>query len=187
MVVDDSHATGFVGDMGRGTAEYCGVQDKVDIITGMFGKALGVASGGFTSGRKEIIDLLRQRSRAYLFSNMVALAICETTLKALEMIENDTTLTDKVSYIINTYGHLLLGVQFMLMELFKEMYRRMKLFLTQKGNSCIKANEELKKIVKRLKKKTTVDEFIESRVLPISEKEEKVRIKNFQKIYGKRA
>lgn len=90
------------------------------------------------------------------------------------------------SYIINTYGHLQLGFQFMLMELFKEMYRRMELFPTPKGNSYIKANEELKKIVKRLKKKTTEAEFIESRVLPILEKEEKARIKNFQKIYGRK-
>ena len=89
------------------------------------------------------------------------------------------------SYIINTYGHLLLGFQFMYMELFKEMYRRMELFPTPKGNSYIKANEELKKIVKRLKKKTTEDEFIESRVLPILEREEKARIKNFQKIYSR--
>ena len=96
VVVDDSHATGFVGDTGRGTAEYCGVQGRVDIITGTFGKALGGASGGFTSGRKEIIDLLRQRSRPYLFSNTVAPAICGATLKVLEMIENDTSLRDKV-------------------------------------------------------------------------------------------
>lgn len=96
VVVDDSHATGFVGDTGRGTAEYCGVQGRVDIITGTFGKALGGASGGFTSGRKEIIDLLRQRSRPYLFSNTVAPAICATTLKVFEMIENDTSLRDKV-------------------------------------------------------------------------------------------
>lgn len=96
VVVDDSHATGFVGDTGRGTAEYCGVQGRVDIITGTFGKALGGASGGFTSGRKEIIDLLRQRSRPYLFSNTVAPAICATTLKVIEMISNDTSLRDKV-------------------------------------------------------------------------------------------
>ena len=96
VVVDDSHATGFVGDTGRGTAEYCGVQGRVDIITGTFGKALGGASGGFTSGRREIIDLLRQRSRPYLFSNTVAPAICATTLKVLEMIENNTSLRDKV-------------------------------------------------------------------------------------------
>ena len=96
VVVDDSHATGFVGDTGRGTPEYCGVQDRVDVITGTFGKALGGASGGFTSGRKEIIELLRQRSRPYLFSNTVAPAICATTLKVFEMIKNDYTLKDKV-------------------------------------------------------------------------------------------
>ncbi|MBQ5926642.1 MAG: glycine C-acetyltransferase [Clostridia bacterium] len=96
VVVDDSHATGFVGDTGRGTAEYCGVQGRVDIITGTFGKALGGASGGFTSGRKEIIALLRQRSRPYLFSNTVAPAICATTLKVLEMLKKDTSLRDKV-------------------------------------------------------------------------------------------
>ncbi len=96
VVVDDSHATGFVGKTGRGTPEYCGVKDRVDIITGTFGKALGGASGGFTSGRKEIIQLLRQRSRPYLFSNTLAPAICATTIKVLEMIENDFSLRNKV-------------------------------------------------------------------------------------------
>jgi glycine C-acetyltransferase len=96
VVVDDSHATGFVGNTGRGTAEYCGVVGRVDIITGTFGKALGGASGGFTSGRREIIDLLRQRSRPYLFSNTVAPAICASTLKVLQMISADTSLRDKV-------------------------------------------------------------------------------------------
>ena len=96
VVVDDSHATGFVGETGRGTAEYCGVQGRVDIITGTFGKALGGASGGFTSGRREIIDLLRQRSRPYLFSNTVAPAICATTLKVLEMLSDDNSLRNKV-------------------------------------------------------------------------------------------
>jgi len=96
VVVDDSHATGFVGDTGRGTAEYCGVVGRVDIITGTFGKALGGASGGFTSGRREIIDLLRQRSRPYLFSNTVAPAICATTLEVLKMLTDDTSLRDKV-------------------------------------------------------------------------------------------
>lgn len=96
VVVDDSHATGFVGAKGRGTHEYCGVEGRVDIITGTFGKALGGASGGFTSGRREIIDLLRQRSRPYLFSNTVAPAICATTLKVIEMLTRDTSLRDKV-------------------------------------------------------------------------------------------
>lgn len=96
VMVDDSHATGFIGDTGRGTAEYCGVRGRVDIITGTFGKALGGASGGFTSGRREIIDLLRQRSRPYLFSNTVAPAIVAGSLKVLELIENDTSRRDKL-------------------------------------------------------------------------------------------
>ncbi len=96
VVVDDSHATGFVGKNGRGSVEYCGVEGRVDIITGTFGKALGGASGGFTSGRKEIIGLLRQRSRPYLFSNTVAPAICATTLKVIEMISKDNSLCQKV-------------------------------------------------------------------------------------------
>lgn len=96
VVVDDSHATGFVGATGRGTAEYCGVQGRVDIITGTFGKALGGASGGFTSGRREIIDLLRQRSRPYLFSNTLAPMICATTLKVLEIITKDSSRRNKV-------------------------------------------------------------------------------------------
>jgi len=96
VVVDDSHATGFVGATGRGTAEYCGVQGRVDIVTGTFGKALGGASGGFTSGRREIIDLLRQRSRPYLFSNTLAPMICATTLKVLEIITQDSSRRDRV-------------------------------------------------------------------------------------------
>lgn len=96
VVVDDSHATGFVGATGRGTAEYCGVSGRIDIITGTFGKALGGASGGFTSGRREIIDLLRQRSRPYLFSNTLAPMICATTLKVLEIITKDGSRREKV-------------------------------------------------------------------------------------------
>ena len=96
IMVDDSHAAGFMGATGRGTAEYCGVLGRVDIITGTFGKALGGASGGFTSGRKEVIDLLRQRSRPYLFSNTLAPAVAAGSLKVLEMIENDFTLRDKL-------------------------------------------------------------------------------------------
>lgn len=91
---DDCHAVGFMGDKGRGIHEYCGVMDRVDIITGTFGKALGGASGGYTSGRKEIVDMLRQRSRPYLFSNTVAPAICAATIKVLEMLSNSTTLRD---------------------------------------------------------------------------------------------
>lgn len=93
---DDSHATGFMGKNGKGIHEYCGVMDRVDIITTTFGKALGGASGGCTSGRKEIIDLLRQRSRPYLFSNSLAPSICATTLSVLNMLSKSTTLRDKM-------------------------------------------------------------------------------------------
>ncbi len=96
VMVDDSHATGFVGRTGRGSSEHCGVSGRVDIITGTFGKAMGGASGGFTSGRKEIIDLLRQRSRPYLFSNTVAPAICAATIKVIDMISADTSRRDRV-------------------------------------------------------------------------------------------
>ncbi len=93
---DDCHAVGFMGATGRGMHEHCGVMDRVDIITGTFGKALGGASGGYTSGRKEIIELLRQRSRPYLFSNTVAPAICAASLKVLDMLEASTELRDKL-------------------------------------------------------------------------------------------
>ncbi|MEG1710336.1 MAG: glycine C-acetyltransferase [Clostridia bacterium] len=96
VAVDDSHATGFVGENGRGTAEYCAVMGRVDITTSTFGKAMGGASGGFTSGRKEIIDLLRQRSRPYLFSNTLAPSICGATLKVLEIVNRDSSLRKKV-------------------------------------------------------------------------------------------
>ena len=96
VMVDDSHSTGFMGATGRGTAEHCGVMGRVDIITGTFGKALGGASGGFTSGRQEIINLLRQRSRPYLFSNTLAPAVAAGTLKVLELIENDTSRRDRL-------------------------------------------------------------------------------------------
>jgi glycine C-acetyltransferase len=82
VMVDDSHAVGFMGEHGRGTAEYCGVMGRVDIITGTFGKALGGASGGYTAARQPIVDLLRQKSRPYLFSNTVAPAICAATSRA---------------------------------------------------------------------------------------------------------
>jgi len=96
VMVDDSHASGFMGKTGRGTVEFCGVEGRVDIITGTFGKALGGASGGFTAARQEIVDLLRQRSRPYLFSNTLAPAICAATLKTLEMLTESTALRDKV-------------------------------------------------------------------------------------------
>lgn len=87
VVVDDSHAVGFVGAHGRGTPELCGVADRVDVLTGTFGKALGGASGGYVSGRREIVDLLRQRSRPYLFSNSLAPVIAAGTVAALDLIE----------------------------------------------------------------------------------------------------
>lgn len=96
VMVDDSHAAGFMGKTGRGTPEHCDVMGRVDIITGTFGKALGGASGGFTSGRKEIIDLLRQRSRPYLFSNTLAPSVAAGSLKVLEMLESDLTLREKL-------------------------------------------------------------------------------------------
>ena len=96
VMVDDSHATGFMGRNGRGTHEHCGAMGRVDIITGTFGKALGGASGGFTAARKPITDLLRQRSRPYLFSNSVAPAICAATLKTLDLLEASTELRDRV-------------------------------------------------------------------------------------------
>ena len=94
VMVDDSHAVGFVGKHGRGTAEYNGVEGRVDIITGTLGKALGGASGGYTSGRREIIDLLRQRSRPYLFSNTLAPAIVGASLELFDMLEESTELRD---------------------------------------------------------------------------------------------
>ncbi len=87
VIVDDSHAVGFIGEHGRGTPEHCGVADRVDVYTGTFGKALGGASGGYVSSRKEIVDLLRQRSRPYLFSNSLAPVIAAGTVAALDLIE----------------------------------------------------------------------------------------------------
>jgi len=95
-MIDDAHASGFLGKTGRGTHEYRGVMGKIDIITGTLGKALGGASGGFTSGRKRIIELLRQRSRPYLFSNTVAPPIVAASIKALELLTNSTELRDKL-------------------------------------------------------------------------------------------
>ncbi|MCL6388015.1 glycine C-acetyltransferase [Pectobacterium carotovorum subsp. carotovorum] len=88
VMVDDSHAVGFVGEQGRGTHERCGVMDRVDIITGTLGKALGGASGGYTAGKREVIDWLRQRSRPYLFSNSLAPAIVTASLKVLDLLEH---------------------------------------------------------------------------------------------------
>ena len=94
VMVDDSHAVGFVGPRGRGTHEFCGVMDRVDIMTGTLGKALGGASGGYTSGHVEMIDLLRQRSRTYLFSNTIAPPIVAGSIRAIELLEESTELRD---------------------------------------------------------------------------------------------
>lgn len=96
VMVDECHATGFFGETGRGSIEYCNVMGRVDIITSTLGKALGGAMGGFTTGRKEIIELLRQRSRPYLFSNSLAPVIAHTSLKVLDMLEESTALRDKL-------------------------------------------------------------------------------------------
>ncbi|MEZ6151755.1 MAG: glycine C-acetyltransferase [Pirellulaceae bacterium] len=97
VMVDDSHSVGFMGRCGRGTHEHCGVMQRIDIMTGTLGKALGGASGGYTSGRKEIIELLRQRSRPYLFSNSLAPPIVAASLQALELLSQSTELRDKLA------------------------------------------------------------------------------------------
>ncbi len=96
VMIDESHCSGFMGKNGRGTHEHCGVMDKIDIITGTLGKALGGASGGFTSGKKEIIDLLRQRSRPYLFSNTLAPSITGASIAVIDMLSETTDLRDKL-------------------------------------------------------------------------------------------
>lgn len=96
VMVDDSHAVGFMGTTGRGTHEHCSVMDRIDVITGTLGKALGGASGGYTSGKKEMIDLLRQRSRPYLFSNSVAPPIVAASIAAIDLLTNSTELRDKL-------------------------------------------------------------------------------------------
>lgn len=96
VMIDESHCTGFIGKTGRGTHEHFNVMDRVDIITGTLGKALGGASGGFTSGKKEIIDMLRQRSRPYLFSNTLAPAIAGASIAVLDMLSETTSLRDKL-------------------------------------------------------------------------------------------
>ena len=97
VMVDDSHAVGFMGQGGKGTHEYCAVMDRVDIITGTLGKALGGASGGYTSARKEIVELLRQRSRPYLFSNTVAPSIVQASLKVLDILKESHELRDQLA------------------------------------------------------------------------------------------
>ena len=96
VFVDDSHAVGFVGEHGRGTPEYCGVEGRVDITTGTFGKALGGASGGYVAARQEVVDLLRQRARPYLFSNTLAPAIVSGTLQAIDLLESSGELRERL-------------------------------------------------------------------------------------------
>ena len=103
VMVDDSHATGFIGKTGRGSAEFAGVMDKVDIWTSTLGKALGGASGGFTTGKQEIIDLLRQRSRPYLFSNTLAPSIVAAGIKAFEILSSSTVLRDRLENNTNFF------------------------------------------------------------------------------------
>ena len=103
VMVDDSHSSGFLGKTGRGVHEYRGVMGRIDIITGTLGKALGGASGGFTSGRKEIIEMLRQRSRPYLFSNSLAPSIVGASIAVLDMLSETTTLRDKLEYNTNYF------------------------------------------------------------------------------------
>ena len=103
VMVDECHATGFIGKTGRGTVELKNVMDRVDIVTGTLGKALGGAMGGYTTGKKEIIDILRQRSRPYLFSNSLAPAIVGATLKVFDLISSDTSLRDKLEWNTNYF------------------------------------------------------------------------------------
>lgn len=110
VMVDDSHAVGFVGERGRGTHEHCGVMGRVDVITGTLGKALGGASGGYTSGRKEIIDLLRQRSRPYLFSNSVAPPIVAAAIAAIDMLTASTELRDKLQENTRYFREKIAGI-----------------------------------------------------------------------------
>ncbi len=113
VMIDDAHAAGFLGKTGRGTPEHCGVTGQVDIITGTLGKAFGGASGGYTTGRKEIIDLLRQRSRPYLFSNTLAPAIAAASLKVLDLLSSSTRLRDGLMHNAQYYRSELskLGLQ----------------------------------------------------------------------------
>ena len=98
VIIDECHSAGFIGETGRGTLEEKGVMDRIDIITGTLGKALGGAMGGYTTGKKEIIEMLRQRSRPYLFSNSLAPGIVGASIKVFEMLDNDTSLRDKLQY-----------------------------------------------------------------------------------------
>ena len=112
VMVDDSHAVGFMGRQGRGTHEHCDVMGRVDILTGTLGKALGGASGGYTSGRKEIIELLRQRSRPYLFSNTLCPGIAGATVKVLELLAASTTLRDRLETNTRFFREKMAGLGF---------------------------------------------------------------------------
>ncbi len=103
IMVDECHAAGFIGKTGRGTPEYCGVHGKIDIITGTLGKALGGAMGGYTTGKKEVIEMLRQRSRPYLFSNSLAPAIVAAGIEVFDLISESTTLRDKLEHNVNYF------------------------------------------------------------------------------------
>ena len=112
VMIDDCHATGFFGKTGRGTPEYCGVEGKIDIITSTLGKALGGASGGFTTGRKEIIETLRQRSRPYLFSNTVAPAIVSASIKVFDLLSKSTKLRDQLEKNTATFREMITSAGF---------------------------------------------------------------------------
>ncbi|MEZ5041420.1 MAG: glycine C-acetyltransferase [Saprospiraceae bacterium] len=112
VMVDECHSTGFVGKTGRGTHEYRNAMGRVDIITGTFGKALGGASGGFTAARKEIVDILRQRSRPYLFSNTVAPSIVGASIKVLDLLSSTTTLRDKLENNTAYFRHAMTAAGF---------------------------------------------------------------------------
>ena len=116
VMVDDSHAVGFMGERGRGTHEHHGVMDRIDIITGTLGKALGGASGGYTSGRAEIIEYLRQRSRPYLFSNTVAPSIVAASIKAIDLLNESTELRDRLEANTNYFREQMAGSGFDILE-----------------------------------------------------------------------
>ena len=112
VMVDDSHAVGFMGEHGRGTPEFCGVMDRVDILTGTFGKAMGGASGGYTAAKREIVDLLRQRSRPYLFSNSVAPAVIGASIEVFKMLKESNALHDKLMENVTYFRDKMLAAGF---------------------------------------------------------------------------